>query len=81
MKTDPFPSGPLGIPNGQVRVETPDGVSRTFQGGEVLNSLTNASYVGSDGLGYGAFPHEGDSGLCIFGGPPGSPDRIEPGKR
>lgn len=54
------------VPRGNVRVETPDGVTRTY-GDDQRNNLTDASWVsGSSGFAFGAFPNEDDS---MFGCP------------
>lgn len=60
-----YQCGPFGVPGGQVTVEVPDGVTKTFAGGDVRNSLTNAEWAcgGPDGHGYGAFPMENDSNV------------------
>lgn len=62
--------GPFDPPSGQVTVEVPDGVTKTFNGGQALNSLTNSGWAhgGPDGCGYGAFPEEKSSGDVA--GPP-----------
>lgn len=55
-----------GTPKGDVRVETPDGVTRTF-GDSVRNNLTDASYVSGPlpyNCGHGAFPNEGSMFDC-----------------
>lgn len=64
--------GPFDPPSGQVTVETPDGVIKTFGGSDVRSSLTNAdfAYGGPDGSGYGAFPREEDDSSNALGGPP-----------
>lgn len=54
----------LPTPKGDVRVETPDGTSRTF-GDVVRQSLDDANYIPEPGFGvrnngWGAFPQEGD---------------------
>lgn len=60
----PFPRAP----RGDVRVETPDGVTRTF--GDVnRQSLDDANYIPQSGDGYsvggyGAFPNEDDFGFA-----------------
>lgn len=61
--------GPFDPPSGQVTVEVPDGVTKTFGGGQVLNSLTNAAWArgGPDGGGFGAFPQENDSSVTPAG--------------
>lgn len=63
MKNNPFRNGIFGMPNGQVRSETPDGVSRTYQGGRVRTNAANAHYIDTMGHGYGAFPSEDRGGL------------------
>lgn len=55
----------LGVPGGDVRIETPDGVTRTF-GDSVRNNLTDADYV-YNGHAHGAFPRESDD---LYGGEP-----------
>lgn len=62
MKSHHNGGGPLDPPSGQVLVETPDGVTRTFGGGEVRSNLMNAEFVhgGVDACAYGAWPGESD---------------------
>ena len=43
------------VPRGNVRVETPDGVTRTY-GDDQRNNLTDAQYVSQGGIAWGAFP-------------------------
>ena len=45
------------VPTGDVRVDNPDGVSRTF-GNEVRHSLYDSRGGVYQGLSYGAFPDE-----------------------
>lgn len=76
--------GIFGHPGGQVKVEVPDGVTRTFGEGEAKNSLTNSAWAcgGSFGGSYGAFPIESHDGTgtasVIFCGP-GNRDRFKIG--
>lgn len=67
------------VPDGEVRIETPDGVSRTY-GNVVRNNLTDANYVagGWPGYGYGAFPREEDFGLTDPYGDGGQPTMRRP---
>lgn len=66
MKSHHNGGGPLDPPSGQVKVETPDGVSITHGGGSVFSNLMNAEFV-SGGLGGGAFGgYPGDSEKGFF---------------
>lgn len=54
----------FGVPKGNVRVENPDGVQRTYGDGQRANYI-DAEWISSSGEGfspgaYGAFPGEGD---------------------
>lgn len=74
-----YQCGPFGIPNGQATVEVPDGVTKTFEGGVVRNSLTNSDFAhgGPDGAGYGAFRMEDDSNVTsVLTGPDTSRFRV-----
>lgn len=74
MRTKHNGGGPFDPPSGQVTMETPDGVTKTFGSGDVRNSLTNSdfAYGGPDGRGFGAFREEDDSTPSMLGGPLGS---------
>lgn len=57
MKSQRNP-GSIPIPAGDVKTETPDGVSKTYDD-EVCNSAYDAMFFG-DKVSYGAFTREGD---------------------
>ncbi len=48
---------------GDIWVDNPDGVTRTYANGMTRNSLYDATFVCSGGRAYGAFPGDDDSGL------------------
>lgn len=79
MRSNFHGGGPLDPPSGQVTVETPDGVTKTFGGGTVTSNLMNGSYVhgGVDACAYGAWPEENDSQPMALSGP--SSDRFRIG--
>lgn len=55
--------GPFAQPGGDIWTETPDGVNRAYDDGEVRNSLNDARFVDAvyEGCGYGTFRGEGAS--------------------
>ncbi len=59
----------IAVPQGDIRVDNPDGVTRTF-GDETKHSLYDAVYVNDHGTGFGAFPYDED---CEPGVLPSSP--------
>jgi hypothetical protein len=50
-------TGAFAQPKGDIWTETPDGVNRAYDDGEVRNSLNDARFV-CDGYGYDAFRNE-----------------------
>ncbi len=63
-------TGAFAQPKGDIWTETPDGVNRAYDDGEVRNSLYDARYVDADynGCGYGAFRGEGsEDGPMMWG--------------
>lgn len=61
----------FGVPKGNVRVENPDGVQRTYGDGQRANYV-DATYIPQSGEGFcaeawGAFPRPGDDELPPIG--------------
>lgn len=63
--------GAFAQPGGDIWTETPDGVNRAYDDGEVRNSLNDARFVDAaySGCGYGAFRGESYGDDSIISGP------------
>ena len=49
MKINEYRNGIFGVPNGECRAETPDGITFVNQANESNNNLVNSAYVTTDG--------------------------------
>lgn len=72
MKINEHRNGIFGVPNGECRLETPDGitfVNQPNESNESNNNLVNSAYVTTDGYalgrGYGLMRSDDDEGTRI----------------
>jgi hypothetical protein len=69
MKINEYRNGIFGVPNGECRLETPDGITLVNQANESNNNLVNSMYVTTDGhalgRGYGPMRDDDDEGTRI----------------